>query len=1481
MMSRAFVTKSLRGAVAAATMIAASMMAQNAHTTAQPQARVMARVDATKTVTLAHTMPAAVANAQVGGRLDGGTDLGQMYLVLKSTDAQELALRTLVDAQQDKGSANYHQWMTPETFANAFGVAKSDIAKVTAWMGDSGLQVDKVSLGGRFVAFHGTAAQVEAAFHTEMHTMTLNGVTRVSNTVDLSVPEALAPVVVGVASLNSFGVKANAVNPRKMVIGNDGEMHNVLPGSSAPDYTSLSSGNHFVGPGDFATIYNTKPLIAAGIDGRGVKIGIIGRSAITLADVQAFRSLFQLQPNDPTFTNIGNTPAVNGDDVESDLDVEWAAGVATAASVNFVTSSGSLVGSGIDTAGLYLVDNNNADIISLSYGGCEVGNGASGTAYWNTLWEQAAAQGQTVFISTGDSGAGGCDSSSATFSSRGYGVNALGSSAYNVAVGGSEFNEGNAQGVTPYWGAGGVAPYGTALSYIPEQAWNEGKANGGSGVFAGGGGVSIYTALPAFQVAPGVPTVDPIVVGGPITGQHRYVPDLSLIATGGHDGTIICYEGSCKFTTTGAVAGIGAVGGTSVATPVMASVQALINQKNGGRQGNANYYYYKLAAAQSAAACNSTTGPATTCVFNDITVGGNTVPSNAAGTTFIGFNAGVGFDLATGLGTPNVTNMANAWKNVTFNATTTALTLTPTTSLTHGVVHNFAITVTPASGTAKPTGDVSIIATSAMGGGNVYTLAAGTVSGTITSLPGGTYAVHAHYAGDTTFGASDSPNVTITVAPEASTTATATYLVTSAGNVIPATTFGYGQGPYVDVEVTGASFTGYNPVGQPNTGTPTGTITYTFTKGGVAATPVVLTLDTYADSYLVAAAPFPGFYIIQNYPTLLPGVYTLTTAYSGDASFNASSATNTVTINKITTTGTARAVSADILPGATATINYSQATVTSGQPAIASGVPPTGTVTFTDTTTSTVLGTGTLTTYTPTPTTPVGAVAFTTNAITTLGAHLISATYSGDSNYNAFTIVTPVTVNVTAGVPTVTVLTPTTSPFQVGKTVTLTAAVTPIDTGVVSFYDSGLLLGQANVSGTTGVAGVTFARLTAGVHTLTAVYGGSALSLSSTSVAVPITVLQNTPVISFSADQTNLPNKPVTMQALLGPSPVNALPTVPAPTGVITFMDGTTVLGTAAMNYQANTGAYLAAFTVPAGFAVGSHSLTAVYAGDANYAGVTSLASVSNIAKFPTATSLATSATTIGTGVNFTLTSTVVPNPANTLPLSGTVTFFDGAATLGTSTLSAAGVATLTVNVAATGAHAITATYNGDANYAVSSTTGAVVVTAVTPSFSISVAPTALTITRGVVPTPPVVTITPVGNYNGTAVFGCTGLPVYASCIFTPLSVAMTGNNAVQTATVQVFTLGAPSYAGFLWIPAGLLAGFVGLRRKQLSARGRQVLVLMVMACSLMAMSGCSTDKPYTPTGSFTMTINAVGTGTAGTSSPNVTPTATVALTIQ
>jgi subtilase family serine protease len=333
-------------------------------------------------------------------------------------------------------------------------------------------------------------------------------------------------------------------------------------------------------------------------------------------------------------------------------------------------------------------------------------------------------------------------------------------------VGGTQFNE---NGHNPaYWnttnGPGGVS----AKSYIPENIWNQSctsaQCGGNANIVAGGGGASVFFNKPSWQSG---------VSGIPNDGA-RDLPDVSLTAAG-HDAYLMCLEGSCVPDSQGNIQFAGAAG-TSASAPSFAGIMALVNQKTGSRQGQANYVFYRLAASETLGQCNgskTTSLPASTCIFNDVTVGNNAVPGETGfGSASAKCQSTVGYDLATGLGSINVTNLVNKWSSVAFTATTSTLVLSPTT-FTHGTASNVSIPVAPNSGSGVPTGDVSLVTNlnASSQGLTSFRLNAGVVSSTSDGLPGGTYDVHAHYAGDGTFAGSDSPPTTITVSPEDSTTA--------------------------------------------------------------------------------------------------------------------------------------------------------------------------------------------------------------------------------------------------------------------------------------------------------------------------------------------------------------------------------------------------------------------------------------------------------------------------------------------------------------------------------------------------------------------------------------------------------------------------------------------------------------------------------------------------------------------------------------
>ncbi len=1341
--------KILAGVLVSFSALAVSAGAQQLSPLARPTARIVDKIDNKITVKLAGTRPQFAATS--GARLASTNVLPHLKLVLNSSADQEAALADLMAQQQDKTSPNFHKWLTPESFGASFGPAQADIAKVNAWLADQGMQVESVSKSGRVITFTGSVAQVESAFHTQISHITVDGEAHVANTTEISIPAALSGVVKGVARLNDVFPKHVGNMSHASTVQAENTRNNATP------YYSTSTGTHYVTPGDAAIIYNTNPLTSAGIDGTGQTIAILAQTNIDVADVQKFRSMFGLPKNDPQFVYVDQDPGLNGDDGEAYLDAEWGGSLAPNATVKFVVSSPNYFSGGIDAAALYAVENNIGDIISLSYGGCEYNNGATYTGYWNGLWEQAAAQGQTVFVSSGDSGAAGCTSSGNTYASQStnglqYSVNSLGSSAYNVAMGGSIFVDFSP---TTYWGTTGTTiPFINALSYIPEGPVNQSRLaptylnsastayQAGTGVFAGGGGVSIYTPRPAWQTGSGIPTnadviglYSPTVAGetGIATGynsdgSHRLVPDLVNIAANGHAGTLYCANSLCSTTSTGGLNNAGVVGGTSVATPVQAGIQALINQKNGGRQGNILPVLYKLAnldyvagncQAGLGSASTVATLPAATCNFHDVVTGSITVPSASTGTTGVGLLAGVGFDEASGLGSMNVLNIANNFTTVNLVATTTTFKLSPAAGIKHGTAQT--LTAQVAANTGVPTGDITLVAeTSTPSGPRIYKLAAGTYNGPVgntvssdgygdvitSALPAGSYNVHVHYAGDSNFAASDSVSLPVSIAKEASTTTSTSYGVTNTAGISATSSFTYG-GPAVYLSTAIAAASG--------AGVPTGTVTFSITNNGVALAPITANLDGAGLTYFYAGLAYPSYYLKPNYPQLSPGNYVVTTSYSGSSTFTASTTTNTFTVGTATPVATFSAP-ASINAGASTTLSFSVALPTTTSAPNATVVSATGTVSFADTTAPTVaLGTCTL---------AAGSCTLTTTAITTSGANSLVASYSGDSNYAAATASATTTVG-TSTAPTLTLTGTATTSATVGYVYTLRATLNPTTaTGTAAFYDGTTYLGTCTLTTGTctlalGVLGTaspyTGGILTAGTHNFSSVYSGSTSNASATGTLTTV-IAQSTTAVTFSGPANSTYGQPVTVSAYITRSATTyAAPSIPL-TGTFSVTDSVTgtVVATGTPVYDPGGYDYYSVNATVNTLQAGAHTLTATYSGDANYKAATAALQVMiTVAKLTPTVVLSAPSVVYNAGSTVMLTATIPVAAALAAPTGG-LTFYDGGTSLGTAPLTynaaaMAYTATLTTGALSSGSHVLAAVLATDTNY--NSATGTIAVT--------------------------------------------------------------------------------------------------------------------------------------------------------------------------
>jgi pseudomonalisin len=573
---------------------------------APAQTQIPARIDEARTVTLAGNVHPLARPEFLLGAAAEETRLERMVLLLKASSAQQKELDALVEAQQNPRSAAFHQWLTPAEFGARFGASVADQARVRAWLEGHGFAVNEIPAGQRMVVFSGTAGQVEEAFHAGMRRYKIGGALHLANSQDPQIPAALAGAVEGVVSLHDFrraraGRTERALGPR-------------------PQWDM--GGNHYLFPADYATIYDLNPVYGAGTTGAGVSIAIAGRSNINLSDVAAFRTASGLAANNPAIILDGADPGlVSGDQDESTLDVEWAGAVAPEAAVKLVTAASTATSDGVDLASAYVVNHALAPVVSVSYGSCEAEMGATELAFYQSLWEQAASQGMSVLVASGDAGAAGCNSGWIETSTE-PAVNGLCSSPYSTCVGGTEFDEGGNAG--QYWSATNSPSQGSALGYIPEEVWNESGANGGVGLWASGGGASQVYAQPVWQQG---------VDGTGAANGMRAVPDVAMTAAA-HDGTII-YENASYWI----------VSGTSAAAPSLAGVMALVVEKRGTGQGNANPELYSLLSAPASP-------------FHSTPAGNNSVPGVQ------GFSAGgAEYNLATGLGSVDGAVLVNEWGN--------------------------------------------------------------------------------------------------------------------------------------------------------------------------------------------------------------------------------------------------------------------------------------------------------------------------------------------------------------------------------------------------------------------------------------------------------------------------------------------------------------------------------------------------------------------------------------------------------------------------------------------------------------------------------------------------------------------------------------------------------------------------------------------------------------------------------------------------
>ncbi len=664
-------------AVLAVTLVLSWSQAAQAASAQSGSSRVLitAPVDASQMATLAGNTRFEANPRNDRGRVADELQLNHMLLQLKRAPEVEDEFAAYIETLTDKNSPNFRHWMTAAEQGEKFGLAQSDLDAITGWLRSEGFTVGYVYPNRMVIDFSGTAGMIRNAFHTEIHSLAVNGQMHIANMSDPQIPAALLPAVHGVVSMHDF------------------KPHNDI--AKRTDFTFAGCGATCFAlvPADFQTIYNLTPVYTAGTTGAGQTVAVVEDTNSFGSDWQNYQSKFGLTSFGGTLTTLhpndaGNctNPGTNGADIEADLDVEMITASAPGAALQLISCADTSTTFG----GLIAIQNlisapNPPPIMSMSYSVCEVLNGAASNAAFKTAFQSAAAAGISVFTSAGDVGASECArdfSTGSQFALPGIGITGWSETVYNVSVGGTDFEDlyNALEGGLPqstYWNTTNGTTFGSAISYIPEIPWNDscasfliynlegfatsygtsGFCNSSAGAgfvdtAAGGGGPSTCAtgagnasflfdenstckgyAKPSWQNG---------IFGNPADGV-RDIPDVSLFAANGvwSHYIVMCFSDASGggVPCTGNPSGWVGIGGTSAAAPLMAGIQALVNQKHNIRAGNPNPTYYSIAKTEFGtngnSACfsiNETAG--NSCTFNDITQGDINIDCRPNGSVF-------------------------------------------------------------------------------------------------------------------------------------------------------------------------------------------------------------------------------------------------------------------------------------------------------------------------------------------------------------------------------------------------------------------------------------------------------------------------------------------------------------------------------------------------------------------------------------------------------------------------------------------------------------------------------------------------------------------------------------------------------------------------------------------------------------------------------------------------------------------------------
>jgi len=1358
----------------------------------------------TALATLPKSAPAQFHSAADLGTAPANQPLGRMILLLTPSAAQRQALTLKLADLENPASTSYHRWLTPAGFAAQYANSTADVETVAAWLGSQGFTVAPIPATRGWIEFSGTAGQVEQAFQADVHSYATTNGTRPVLMGTISVPSALAPLVVGLVSLDGVVSTPALTAPTPL---------SVLPADLAGRKNIATA--EALTPKLIAAQIHLDTLQLAGTLGTGETIAIPSRSNVIASDINAFRSVFGLPAQTLKVSLNGADPGLSDDQAAATLAASWAGAAAPGAQILLVPAAATNATDGLDLALASIVDGALAHTVEIGYSTCEAGLSAAHQAFYAALYQQAAAEGIAIVVAAGDSGASACHpAGNTTPVSTGYAVNGLASTPWNVAVGVAAFAPSGASALT---------------------AWS--PATAADPEYAGGGGSSTLYAAPGWQGS----SVQQ--AAGKAQGR-RLLPDVVLpaaIDSSTNRGLAFCLSSAEDATGCTLVRS----GGSSAAAAVFSGLSALVAQAHGAQGSLADTLY----------ALESKSG-----VYSDVQQGSAQLACTAGTADCgsngeIGYSAAAGYDLATGLGVVNAQAMLSNWASPMNGSGATSVSLSVSPVQTNSTYNpsasiTFTAQVLSSTGGTTPSGTVVFYDTTTSQSLSLPITMDST--GTATTTLEGVFAMGgnemvAQYSGDGTYAANTStPPVNIntqasttsllvtpsstTAAPGQSISVVVTLTVGSppAGSVNPVGVVTLnvdgGQETYTAALATSASVTTatFATVLMPANSSlsthtlqaiyPTNTayagstspqvvVTMAKTTPSVTLTPATTTplpnaslvltalvaptvtesmvpsgsVSFYEDGSLIGTsqvtAGSSGSTATLTITAPGTGTHSLTATYNGDSNYTtATSPAVSITISKVQPTLTLVAESATPTGGGTdlltATLSQSNS----------SGAVPSGTVSFLlDGTSqgSVTLTNGTTATYSLT--------------VPSSGTHTLQAVYSGDTNFA--TASSSIVVLTVSKITTTLAATPSTTTPAAGSTMTVNVTITPASytttqpSGTVTFLLDGTTSeGIATVTqGNPSTATISFTAPSAGSHTILATYGGDTYYSGSTAYTSTLTVSKTSTTLSV-IPATATPAAGSSLQVTAYVYPSATLSTLP--TGTITFtLDGATV-GSASVTTGSPATATISV-TIPSS---GSHTLGATYAGDTNYSSSTATTVTLNAVKSTPAVTLTPSTTAPSAGSSLLLTATITPPTTGATAATGTVTFSVDGTTVGSSGVNS-GVASLTITAPATqGSHTVQAVYNGDSNYYSANSGGVSIIVGkgtttltITPATTTPTANSTLLVTATLAMTT-TSTVTP----TGTVTFLLDGTTVATSTLsggttaLATITVPSTGTHSIQ-----------------------------------------------------------------------------------------------------